>query len=230
MSQSQDQSQSPGQAPGLPLPPAFGPGFGAFRAHPLCTKQAMLALALQHEQADRVEQGSYGELDPHWTACAVGCTVRSMVALAGPGLAPELVPENWNGRLREADKSHWTEFDRAWLSPGRFRKFYPLYLNIPEGLSYLEEEIFEALQDDSLIQTWPRKFLEAIPEGADLSGVGEVWGIKAAVALDMPAEKWPQIVNFPSSAVYSLREAGVSPSQQAEILLQILSEAPNAEG
>src|SRR5215218_9832938 len=46
---------------------------------------------------------------------------------------------------------------------------YPELLGVPEVLARLEDWLFENLPEDHL--TWPERFLEAIPEGADLSEV-----------------------------------------------------------
>ena len=45
---------------------------------------------------------------------------------------------------------------------------YPVELGIPEWLAYLEDMIFESLPNDKAL-SWPEKFLEAIPVGADLT-------------------------------------------------------------
>src|SRR5690349_1908289 len=47
---------------------------------------------------------------------------------------------------------------------------YETELGVPYRLARLEDFMFERLPDDKA-QTWPQRFLEAIPVGADLSGV-----------------------------------------------------------
>lgn len=49
---------------------------------------------------------------------------------------------------------------------------YPLRWGIPESLAWLEDAIFERLTAEEA-REWPLAFLEAIPVGADLSGVAD---------------------------------------------------------
>lgn len=49
---------------------------------------------------------------------------------------------------------------------------YEVELGVPRMLARLEDGIFENLPD-ALAMTWPERFLEAIPVGADLSKVGD---------------------------------------------------------
>lgn len=54
---------------------------------------------------------------------------------------------------------------------------YPIELGIPVELAHLEEQIFEGLSNGEA-KDFPLEFLEAIPLGADLSGVADRWKIK----------------------------------------------------
>lgn len=47
---------------------------------------------------------------------------------------------------------------------------YPIELGLPEWLARLEDSIFEGLPVDEAM-TWPQRFLEAIPVGADVEPV-----------------------------------------------------------
>src|SRR4051812_520683 len=50
---------------------------------------------------------------------------------------------------------------------------YPDLLGIPVSLAHLEDYIFENLPAAHL--DWPERFLTAIPENADISGVYSAW-------------------------------------------------------
>lgn len=51
-------------------------------------------------------------------------------------------------------------------------KYYQHLFGIPTSLAYLEDAIFEGMPT-SQAMTWPERFLETIPEGADLSKVAD---------------------------------------------------------
>src|ERR1700722_7863880 len=53
---------------------------------------------------------------------------------------------------------------------------YPIELGIPERVAYLEDQLFELLPAAEA-QTWPERFLDAIPVGADLSRVWPQWAV-----------------------------------------------------
>src|ERR1700730_14931270 len=59
---------------------------------------------------------------------------------------------------------------------------YEIELGIPVQIAHLEDCIFEALPNGEA-KAWPARFLEAIPVGADLSGV---WPEFAAWMMDDP--------------------------------------------
>jgi hypothetical protein len=53
---------------------------------------------------------------------------------------------------------------------------FPTILGVPEQLAWLGDELFEMqTQEDSLL--WPERILNAIPLGADLSGVRDRWSL-----------------------------------------------------
>ena len=107
-------------------------------------KTQMVALAHEHQRLDRVVRGAYGRLGKQgeWTGgCAVGCTLESARQLTGDAAV---------------DHSDHAAYER--------------YLGIPTVLARLEDGIFEGLPLDEAL-TWPVRFLEAVPVGADLSMV-----------------------------------------------------------
>lgn len=92
---------------------------------------------------------------------------------------------------------------------------YETELGIPTAIAYLEDSIFESLQNGDA-KAFPLRFLKAIPVGADLSMVisqfiywmlsDETWGLKPE------AEDVKQAVNAVSEC-YRRRIAGDEPTQ-----------------
>lgn len=68
---------------------------------------------------------------------------------------------------------------------------YAPELQIPEVIAHLEDRIFESLPND-LAKTWPYRFLEAIPTGADLSRVGPQFAIFLLTDETQCASRHPQ--------------------------------------
>jgi len=107
-------------------------------------KEALVAMAVVHREHDRVVQGRYWDRrggEKEPRGCAVGCTLESIRHLEG---------------LTEIQHDGHDLYER--------------YLGIPTGLAQLEDIIFENLSKDDAL-TWPERFLEAIPVGADLDAV-----------------------------------------------------------
>ncbi len=127
-------------------------------------KTRVLAELATHEAADRLLQGFgyWGQLDDHqFRGCAVGCTLESIRAAAG---------------------LETIEHQRHML--------YEPHLGVPRVLAILEDRLFERLPAETARQ-WPRRFLESIRPGADLSMVFVRWmrallaepgGVQAGVA------------------------------------------------
>lgn len=110
-------------------------------------KSTLLAELAKHEAADALVKGQYGE----WTlptaqfkGCAIGCALHSMNQINGE-YCPTPLPTGDHSR-------------------------FPKELGIPIELAYHIDTVFENLPDAES-QTWPRRVLEAISPGADLSGV-----------------------------------------------------------
>lgn len=53
---------------------------------------------------------------------------------------------------------------------------YPELWGIPEHLAWLEDELFERLEEDAALG-WPERFMSAVPVGADLSMVWPRWAL-----------------------------------------------------
>lgn len=114
-------------------------------------KQHILDRIASHEAADTIAQSfAYWLVDEDgtWRGCAVGCSLMDL-------------------------DSTWS-IDSEY--PGDFvtLEVFEIVLGIPGGLVDVEEEIFEMLPRD-LALTWPRRFIEALPVGVDLSHLGEVY-------------------------------------------------------
>jgi hypothetical protein len=68
---------------------------------------------------------------------------------------------------------------------------YPERLGLPEWLALLEDAIFEGLPEDEAL-TWPRRFAEAVPVGADLSGLEDSLAVRRMRERLLPlAWSWP---------------------------------------
>lgn len=73
-------------------------------------------------------------------------------------------------------------------------ELYPERLGLPEWLARLEDAIFEGLPDDESL-TWPRRFAEAIPVGADLSGLEDSLAVRRMRERLLPlATSWPESI------------------------------------
>ncbi|CAB4212416.1 hypothetical protein UFOVP1442_1, partial [uncultured Caudovirales phage] len=97
-------------------------------------KDAFLAEIGKHEEADALLKGTYGEFDPTFKGCAIGCSVRSLHSLQGTltnGVS-------FNNHAKVAADLGW-----------------------PLWLAYLEDNLFERLPDE-LSKTWPRRLAEAV--------------------------------------------------------------------
>lgn len=103
-------------------------------------KKALVREIKKHEEADAIVQGHYGKENGTWKGCALACSLRSLAIVKGEKLV--------------------TQYDQ--------HERYETDLGVPRILARLEDRIFEGLSvEDS--KTFPRKFAEAIPVGADLS-------------------------------------------------------------
>ncbi len=108
-------------------------------------KMTMVAAAIRHREADRLAQGlGYGKLDA--SGKWRGCAVGCTI-------------QTINLKQRR----------QIWFGD---HVAYESELGVPRMLAYLEDGIFEALPKAAAL-TWPERFLQAIPVGADLSGVGD---------------------------------------------------------
>jgi hypothetical protein len=128
-------------------------------------KVALLAEIEQHEQADLIVKGTYGQLNGVWHGCAIGCSLRSLNILQ-----------------HQRDPNVNTNVHARYVTE----------LGLPLWLAYLEDNVFERLPDD-LARTWPRRFAEAIPVGTTVDDLvlakilrwvlaDETFGVRAAVA------------------------------------------------
>ncbi len=104
-----------------------------------------------HEKADRVRQGTYGNVVNE--ACSVGCAITSL-SMAGIGPKHLRVP--------------WTHFVTSNGAYGEPHIQSGEGLNVPKELMQINDWIFEGLTAAEAV-TWPRDFLKAIQVGADLS-------------------------------------------------------------
>lgn len=119
-------------------------------------KAALLIEIGKHEAADMLVKGHYGEMNGHFTGCAIGCSLHSLNLLQGK-------------HGREAELEGTSHHDR-----------FASELGWPLWLAYYEDSIFEGLPT-ALGQTWPRRLADAVPVGltipdtvlADL----QVWGL-----------------------------------------------------
>jgi hypothetical protein len=112
-------------------------------------KRQFLIKVRAHRRADRIVQGSYGALiGKKWKGCAVACSIRS---------------------LDQLDKGQTT-------SPYNDHGLLARRLGIPLVLAHLEDRIFEGLPRPTALE-WPARFAEAIPVGADLSGVWPLFAL-----------------------------------------------------
>jgi hypothetical protein len=113
-------------------------------------KRDLLAEIAKHEAADAIERGHYGDatltLAEGWKGCAIGCALHSLNAIRRQPKA--------SGRLRRVDA----------------HERFPAELGIPLELAYHVDHIFEKLPD-AKGHTWPRRVIDAMPVGADLTGV-----------------------------------------------------------
>jgi len=108
-------------------------------------KMTMVAAAIRHREADRLAQGfGYGKLDADGKWR--GCAM---------GCTIQTINLKQGRQIRFGDHAA-----------------YESELGVPRMLAYLEDGIFEALPKAAAL-TWPERFLQAIPIGADLSLVGD---------------------------------------------------------
>ena len=104
-------------------------------------KSRFTAHVERHRQEDMVFQGTYGDVvDGSWRGCAVACSLRSLDEIEGRP-------------LQRDNRSHVDLAKR---------------LGIPLQLAYLEDKIFEGLPRKEAL-SWPTRFAQAIPVGADMS-------------------------------------------------------------
>jgi hypothetical protein len=73
----------------------------------------------------------------------------------------------WNGHRGCAVGCLFENYDHS---------LFPDLIGGPEVLAHLIDWIFEQLPKDHL--SWPERVIEAIPEGADLSGVYPAWSVR----------------------------------------------------
>jgi len=99
-------------------------------------KAAFLAEISKHEEADALLKGTYGEFDPTFKGCAIGCSVHSLNTLQGK-------PQ---------------DDDTKFADHGRVAN----ELGFPLWLAYLEDNLFESLPS-ALSKTWPRRLAEGPP-------------------------------------------------------------------
>ena len=110
-------------------------------------KAEFLRLAAEHEAEDRLRPGRYWQMvDGQWKGCAVGCTIRSWETMCGTWFEDDPVNNHF-----------------------RYEAF-----GVPEAVAVLEDDIFERLPPGRQ-RTWPREFLAAIPVGADLGYVADLF-------------------------------------------------------
>ena len=108
-------------------------------------KAALLAEIRKHEEADAFVKGSYdASLPNRFQGCSIGCTLHSLNTLNG----------------------------KYCPTPGRVDTHtrFPTELEIPIELAYHFDTLFEHLPDAES-QTWTRRWVEAIPAGANLESV-----------------------------------------------------------
>ena len=103
-------------------------------------KSALLEEITKHEKADAIVQRHYGKQNGEWKGCAVACSLRSLAITR-----------------KETLKERYDEHER-----------YESDLGIPLTLAFLEDKLFEGMTAEDA-KTFPRRFIEAIPVGADLS-------------------------------------------------------------
>jgi hypothetical protein len=104
-------------------------------------KKKVLAVVAAHRKADELEKGTYGDVD--WNGKWKGCAVACTVRGINVALG---------GKTNTSDHAAYKK------------------IGIPESLAMLEDNIFEAMDEDDG-QMWPENFLKAIRVGADLSEV-----------------------------------------------------------
>lgn len=116
-------------------------------------KAAMLAMLAEHEAADQIVQGMYGPADEWRGGCAIGCLIESIRRIEG---------------LATIEHDSYANIQH--------------YLGVPILLANVVDATHEALAPDDA-RTWPRRFLEAMQPGADLSMVCPAW-LRACTAED----------------------------------------------
>ena len=103
-------------------------------------KAAFLDQIAQHEAADAIVQGTYGQINGAFRGCAIGCALHSLNLLQGKVGEEALTDTSVHAR-------------------------YETELGLPAWLAHLEDHIFESLPIAEAV-TWPRRLAEAIPVGA----------------------------------------------------------------
>jgi hypothetical protein len=131
-------------------------------------KANVLTMISEHERLDSLVKGTYsGQRGKKFIGCAVGCTLESIRRIEG---------------AKTIEHSNHTLYER--------------YLGVPMILARIEDALFEALPDEDA-KTWPRRFTDAIPVGADLSMVWPRWMRRVlgdpAGAVQQRVEKYPAI-------------------------------------
>ncbi len=130
-------------------------------------KASLLKEITKHEKADAILQGTYGKENGHWKGCAVACSLRSLAIVNGE----ELVTE-------------YNQHER-----------YETGLGISQIIARLEDRLFEGMTAKDA-KTFPRKFAEAVPVGADLSLVPARFMIFCVedTLKSFDNEKFPEVV------------------------------------
>jgi len=131
------------------------------------TKDKLLERIGAHEQADAIARGFYWEQDED-EGDYRGCAVGC--SLHDPGQAP---------LNRDGEGLH---------------ALYPERLGLPEWLAHLEDRLFEGMPAEAAM-TWPRRFAEAIPVGADFDGLADRLAIRRLKEECLPLSgHWPESV------------------------------------
>ena len=110
-------------------------------------KAGLLRELLKHEAADAAIRGTYGTMGlsaREFKGCAIGCALNSLNLLNGQ-FCPVPKPVSDHSR-------------------------FPEELGIPLEIAFLIDHIFENLPDP-YHKTFPRRVIEAVPVGADLSKI-----------------------------------------------------------
>lgn len=83
------------------------------------------------------------------------------------------------------------DWDTKEVINSNMHALYPERLGLPAWLAYLEDRIFESLPEKEAT-TWPRRFAEAIPVGADFSKLADELSIKRLERTLELKPNWPE--------------------------------------